>query len=259
MSHRFIRLTAADGIGWLEFDRPPVNAFDWAMLREVAPALDALQGDPAVRVIVLASARERWFSSGADLAVFAEMRGPEMREWVELCHGVVGRLCRSEKPILAAIHGTAVGGGLEMTLHADLRFAAADARLGQPEIRIGMIPPVGATQALARLLGRTKAIRLLYEGELMSAAEAEALGLVDVVVPPAELRAAVTAYAGKLVERPAVALAAIRRSVTDGAGVSFAEGLAIERDWAVRLAETEDFREGVRAFLEKRKPAWRHR
>lgn len=256
---RFVNDRIADGIGWLEFDRPPVNAFDWEMLRAVAPAFDRLHAAPEVRVIAFASGNERYFSSGADLSVFASMRGPEMREWVDLCHGVVNRMRAADKPILAAINGVAVGGGLEMTLHADIRFAAADARLGQPEIRIGMIPPVGATQALARLLGRPAAIRMLYDGELMTAEAARSLGLVDEVVPATELRSAVTAYARKLAERPAVALAAIRRAITEGGGVSFAEGLAIEREWAVRIADTEDFREGIAAFLAKRKPEWRNR
>jgi len=159
----------------------------------------------------------------------------------------------SDKPLLAAIHGTAVGGGLEMTLHCDLRFAASDARLGQPEIAIGMIPPVGATQALARLLGRPRAIRFLYDGALHDAAAAHALGLVDEVVPPGELRARVAAYAAELARKPAPALAAIRRAITEGGGVSFAEGLEIEKDWAARLAGTEEFQAGVRAFLEKRR------
>ena len=256
MTAGFIKTRIAGSVGWLEYDRPPVNAFDWTMLREVAPAFDTLHAARAVRVIVFAAAHPKYFSSGADLSVFAKIDGPGMREWVDLCHGVVARMRGSNKPILAAINGVAVGGGLEMTLHADIRFAAADAKLGQPEIRIGMLPPVGATQALARLLGRSRAIRMLYDGEMMSAEEARALGLVDIVVPPADLHAAVQAYAEKLAAKPALALAAIRRTITEGGGTSFDEGLKIERDWAVRLAESADFKEGVTAFLEKRAPKW---
>lgn len=256
MTTGFIKKRVAGSVGWLEFDRPPVNAFDWAMLRDVAPAFDALHAARDVRVIVFAAAHPKYFSSGADLGVFAKIDGAGMREWVDLCHGVVRRMRASNKPILAAINGVAVGGGLEMTLHADIRFAAADAKLGQPEIRIGMIPPVGATQALARLLGRARAIRMLYEGDTMSAAEAHRIGLVDIVVPPAELRSAVQDYAEKLAAKPALALAAIRRSITEGGGTRFDEGLQIERDWAERLAESADFREGVAAFLEKRAPKW---
>jgi enoyl-CoA hydratase len=252
MAFQFLSLRVADGIGWLEFNRPPVNAFHWEMVAELSPGIDALLADPAVRVIVLASALPRYFSTGADLNVFATITPEKMRDWVTLCHGFVRRMRASDKPLLAAIEGTAVGGGLEMALHCDLRFAAEDARLGQPEIAIGMIPPVGATQALARLIGRPAAIRYLYDGKLHSAAEAKAIGVIDEVVPAAELRARVTAYARELAAKPAPALAAIRRAITEGGGMNFEDGLKVELDWAARLAGTTEFKDGVRAFLEKR-------
>jgi enoyl-CoA hydratase/carnithine racemase len=254
MAFQYLTTTAAEGIGWLEYNRPPVNAFHAEMVGELAPAFDALHGDPAVRVIVLASAVPRYFSSGADLNLFARLTPQGMREWVHMVHAFARRLRHSEKPLLAAIHGTAVGGGLEMTLHCDLRFAAADARIGQPEIAIGMIPPVAATQALARLMGRPAAIRYLYDGRLHAAEEAAALGIVDVVVPPERLRQEVADYARTLVGKPAPALAAIRQTITLGGGRAFEEGLTIEREWAVRLAGTKEFRDGVTAFLAKRRP-----
>jgi enoyl-CoA hydratase/carnithine racemase len=253
MALQFIATKVAGGVGWLEFNRPPVNAFHWEMIRELTPAFDALHADPDVRVIVFASAVPRYFSSGADLNAFATITPAEMREWVSILHALVGRMRRSDKPLLAAINGVAVGGGLEMSLHCDRRFAAADARIGQPEIGIGIIPPVGATQALARLLGRPAAIRYLYDGALHSADEAKAIGVVDEVVPPERLRETVSAYAASLIAKPAPALAAIRRTITEGGGVSFEEGLAIEMEWAVRLAGTAEFRDGVRAFLERKR------
>jgi len=254
MDFQFLRLSVGEGIGWLDFNRPPVNAFHWEMVGELSPAFDALHDDPAVRVIVIGSALPRYFSTGADLNVFAAITPDRMHEWVGICHAFVRRLRASDKPLLAAIEGTAVGGGLEMTLHCDLRFAASDARLGQPEIAIGMIPPVGATQALVRLLGRPAAIRFLYEGEIIGAEAALALGLVDEVVPPGEVRARVAAYAAGLARKPAPALAAIRRAITEGGGTTFEAGLEMERDWATHLAGTGEFRAGVRAFLDKRKP-----
>jgi enoyl-CoA hydratase/carnithine racemase len=189
MALQFIATKVADGIGWAEFNRPPVNAFHWEMVRELQPAFDALHADPDVRVIVFASAVQRYFSSGADLNAFATITPVEMREWVGILHALVSRMRRSDKPLLAAINGVAVGGGLEMSLHCDRRFAAADARIGQPEIAIGIIPPVGATQALVRLIGRPAAIRYLYDGQLHTAEAAQALGVIDEVVPPDELRA----------------------------------------------------------------------
>jgi enoyl-CoA hydratase len=252
----FVRVTVEGPVGWLEYNRPPVNAFNWEMLRQVPEALQRFLDDPRVRVIVFGSALETYFSSGADLRVLQAMDQAALRDWVQICHNLVRRMRRSPKPLLAAIHGTAVGGGLEIVLHCDVRFTSADARLGQPEINIAFIPPVGATQALARLLGRPRALRFLYDGALVSAEQARAMGLVDEVVPAAELRQVVQSYAETLARKPARALAAIRRCIVEGIDLPFDEGLAIEMEEAAALAGTADFREGLDAFLAKRAPRW---
>ena len=256
MTYDFVRVRAEARVGWLEYNRPPVNAFHWGMLREVPRALTSLLDDPDVRVVVFGSALEKYFSTGADLRLFQRMDQAGIRAWVETCHDLVRRMRASPKPLLAAIQGTAVGGGLEMALHCDVRFAASDARLGQPEINIGFIPPVGATQALARLLGRSRALRFLYDGALVGAEEAQAMGLVDVVVPPQLLRRAVQEYAEALVRKPARALAAIRRCITVGVDLPFDDGLAIEHAEAEALGGTADFHEGLDAFIAKRPPRW---
>jgi enoyl-CoA hydratase len=252
-----VRLSTVRHVGWLEFARPPVNAFTRGMVDETHDAIAAALSDPGVRVLVLASAVERYFSAGADLNVFKGMTGAHMRGWAARCHEIVRLLRGSAKPLLAAINGTAVGGGLEMTLHCDLRFAAADARFGQPEINIGFIPPIATTQALARLIGRPRALRYLYEGRLASADEALQWGLVDELVAPADLRARVQAYGEDLAAKSPAALAAIRRTVTLGGGMSFDDGMALELDTVVKLADGPDFAEGVDAFLAKRAPRWR--
>lgn len=253
---RHILLESGDGIGWLRYHRPPVNAVDWDMLRELPRALESLVAAPDTRVIVVASALDRYFSSGADLGSFGAWQGPRMREWVTVCHRMVALMRASPKPLLAAINGVAVGGGVEITWHCDLRFAAADARIGQPEINIAFLPPIGATQALARLMGRSRALRFLYEGELVGAAEAQALGLIDFVVPAGELHSAVTAYARRLIAKPANALTALRRCVTVGGALPFDAGLDLELEEAVALAESPNFAEGIEAFLAKRPPRW---
>ena len=256
MSYKFLMVRTEDRVGWIEYNRPPINSFNWEKLREVPVALDDLLKDPRVRVIVFASANEKYFSTGADLKVFDGIGTEGMTEWVSTCHGLVNRMREADKPLLAAINGVAAGGGLEMVLHCDIRIAAANARLGQPEINIGFIPPVGTTQALARLIGRPRAIRYLYEGTLVSAEEALAMGLIDLIYEPERLHEEVQRYAETLAQKPAKALAAIRRTVTEGGAVSFDEGLKIEHETAVNLAGTKDFAEGIRAFLEKRKPIW---
>ncbi|MBV8187889.1 MAG: enoyl-CoA hydratase/isomerase family protein [Alphaproteobacteria bacterium] len=251
-----VRHSITAHVGWLEFDRPPVNAFTRQMVEEVHDAVAAMLAEPQARVVVLASAVERYFSAGADLNVFKGMTSQGMRAWAARCHDIVRLLRNSPKPLLAAINGTAVGGGLEMTLHCDLRFAATDARLGQPEINIGFIPPIATTQALARLIGRPRAIRYLYEGTLVQAEEALRWGLVDELVAPGELRAQVQAYGEMLAAKSSTALGAIRRTVTLGGGMSFEDGMTYELETAAALADTGDFAEGVDAFLSKRPPRW---
>jgi enoyl-CoA hydratase/carnithine racemase len=256
MAQSAIRQRTENRVAWLEFNRPPVNAFTQPMVEEVRAAIAAALADPEIRVLVLASAIDSYFSAGADLRAFASMKGPQMRAWAELCHDIVRLLRHSPKPLLAAINGTAVGGGLEMTLHCDIRFAAADAKLGQPEIKIAFIPPIATTQALARLIGRPRAIRYLYDGTMVEAARALEWGLVDEIVAPAELRPRVQAYAEQLAAKPAAALAAIRRTITLGGGLSFEEGMAMELKAVEALADTPDFTEGVDAFLNKRAAKW---
>ena len=256
MDYQYLRLRTENRVGWLEYNRPPINAFNWEMLREMPAALKELQKDSGVRVIVVASAVEKYFNTGADVRVFDGIDTKGFREWVSICHKIVSLMRHSEKPMLAAIRGVAIGGGLEMVLHCDIRFAASDARLGQPEINIGLIPPVGATQALARLIGRPRALKYLYDGKLFSAEEALAIGLVDIIYSPESLHEEVQAYAESLAQKPSRALAAIRRTITEGGGITFDEGLKLEFKIAVGLAGTKDFAEGIRAFLEKREPKW---
>ena len=142
-----VRLEIVNGVAWLEFARPPVNAFNRAMVDETFAAMKQALADPQARVLVIASAVEKYFSAGADLAAFAALDGAQMREWITLMHEIARTLRSADKPLLAAIHGVAVGGGLEMTLHCDLRFAADNAKFGQPEIAIAFIPPIATTQA----------------------------------------------------------------------------------------------------------------
>jgi enoyl-CoA hydratase/carnithine racemase len=257
MSYEHLRVHAEGPVGWLEFHRPPRNVFTPAMIGEVLAALGALGADPAVRTIVLASAVPGHFSVGADLALFASLGPRGIGQWIAQVHEIVRALRRSAKPLLAAIHGTAVGGGLEMTFHCDVRFCAEDARLGLPEANVGFIPPMGTTLALPRLLGRHRAIRFLYDAATVDAPRALALGLVDELAPPDALRARVQAYGEELATRPPEVLAAIRRAIGENDPLDFEQALRREYETALELARTENFREGVQAFLAKRKPQWK--
>ena len=255
-SPEFIRITDINQVRWLEFNRGPVNAFNRQMVEETRAAIKAAVDDNSVRVIVLASAVEKYFSAGADLNEFRGMKSEAMSVWVSMCHDIANTLRDAPKPVLAAIHGTAVGGGLEMTLHCDLRFAAEGSRFGQPEIQIAFIPPIATTQALVRLIGRSRTLQYLYDGSLVSAEEAKEWGLIDEIVEPDRLREYVQSYAENLATKSATALAAIRETVTKGGGLTFNDGMALEYEVASQLADTPDFAEGIDAFLEKRDPKW---
>lgn len=255
-NYSHIRTSIDRHVAWIEFNRPPINAFNRTMVDETYSAVEAAIADREVRVLVLASALETYFSAGADLNVFKGLSSDGVRDWAVRCHQVARLLRGSPKPLLAAIHGTAVGGGLEMTLHCDLRFAATDARFGQPEIAIGFIPPIATTQALVRLIGRPRALRYLYDGALIGAEQALDWELVSELVEPAKLRPHVQAYAERLAGRSPAALAAIRRTITLGGGMTFEDGLACELEAVTELGAGPDFAEGVDAFLVKRPPRW---
>lgn len=251
-----VRLSVVRDVGWLEFNRPPINAFNEQMVQETILGFQRMERSADVRVIVLASALDRYFSAGAELQIFEGIGTDGMREWVRLVHQVVTTIRALTKPALAAIAGTAVGGGLEMALHCDIRFVDPESRLGQPEVNLNFIPPVGATQALVRLIGRPAALRYLYDGALLDARQAKEIGLVDDIVAPGQLRTSIQRYAESLAQKPPEALAAIRRAIVIGGALSFSDGLALEADLATDLAGTANFKEGVRAFLDKRPPEW---
>ena len=256
MAFEFIDLDKQGPVGWFRFNRPPRNAVPAEMLNELAPAIEALIADQEVRVIAIASAVDGYFSTGADISTFRAASDRQMADWIETSHRLARTIRTSPKPILSAIAGIAVGGGLEMTFHTDIRFAASDVRLGQPEVNIGFIPPVGGTQGLVRLVGRAEAFKILYGGDLLDAETALRIGLVDAVIEPEALVPEVQAYGEMLAAKPANALASIRRCLIDGGERSFDEGLEVEAREATALAHHPNFREGVTAFLEKRKPRW---
>lgn len=252
MTYRFLKTDVRGPAAWINYNNPPRNAVNWEMLEELPDAIRSCERDPAVRVIVVASGLDKYFSVGADLSLFEGIGQDGMRRWMEGCHKLVHAMRQSSKPLLAAIDGVAVGAGFE----TNLRFAADTASFGQPEINIGLLPGVGATQALARLLGRPRAIRFLYEGTLIDAEEACSIGLVDFVCPASRLQSEVQDYAQMLSEKPKEALAAIRKTITLGSGQDFDTGLALELEIEVELAGTENFKEGIAAFRAKRQPNW---
>jgi enoyl-CoA hydratase len=255
-----VRLAVEDGLGWITLDRQPVlNALDTRALRAVEAALETAEADAAVRVVAITGAGDRAFSAGADISFLAGATAHEVRDLARLAVRVFHRIETLGKPVVAALNGTALGGGLELAESCWLRVAASHARLGHPEVRIGAVAGWGGTTRLARLVGRGRAAELLLTGATLSAGEALAAGLVNRVVPAERLRAEVAALAAELSAPAPAAVRLTWEALHRGLSLSLEESTALGADAFGLAAATEDFREGTRAFLEKRKPAWRGR
>jgi enoyl-CoA hydratase/carnithine racemase len=257
VSDRTILVEERDGVALITLNRPDVlNAMNTAMRTELVEAFTRLRGDDAVRVIVVAGAGDRAFSAGADIREFLEPPVPtrfrEERKRLDFRR----EMDRCPQPIIAAIRGYALGGGLELALACDIRVAAEDAQLGLTEINLGIIPGGGGTQRLPRLVGRGKALEMILTGARVPAAEALRLGLVERVVPVAELMPAAQALARSIAEKAPVALRYAKEAVVTGLELPLADGIRLENDLATLLRTTEDRVEGARAFVEKRKPRW---
>jgi enoyl-CoA hydratase/carnithine racemase len=253
-----VRVQIDGGVATIRIDRPPVNALSRPVSLELSEAARGVAADGAVRAVVVWGG-ERIFAAGADVKAMAAFGPEEIAPDV----GALERACRDleaiPKPVVAAINGFALGGGCEVALACDLRFAAEDARLGQPEIRLGIIPGAGGTQRLPRLVGLARARDLVLSGRQVDAAEALAIGLVDRVVPAGAVYAEALAQARRFASGPTLAYAAAKRALAAATGGDLARGLEVEREVFVSLFATSDQKEGMRAFLEKRDPSFEGR
>ena len=250
-----IRYEQADGVATITLNRPDVhNAMNQAMRRELLEVFTRLRGDDQVRAVVVTGGGEKAFSAGADIREFLEPPVPtqfrEARRRIDFRR----EMERCPQPIIAAIRGYAFGGGLELALACDIRIAAEDAQLGLTEINLAIIPGGGGTQRLPRLVGRGKALEMILTGMRVPAAEALRIGLVERVVPAAEVHSAAQTLAKTLAERAPIAMRYAKEAVGKGLGMSLENGLRLENDLATLLRTTEDRIEGAKAFLEKRKP-----
>jgi enoyl-CoA hydratase len=251
-------ILSRDGaVATIRLNRPKaLNALDGGTLRELARALREVRRDDGVRALVVTGEGERAFCAGADVAAMAEMSAAEGYDYGRLGHEVLGRLDAFDVPVVAAVNGVALGGGLELALVCDLIVAADTARLGLPETNLGLIPGFGGTQRLVLRTGLARARELIYLGTVLPAAEALAIGLVNRVVPKAELAGAAAALAAELAGRAPVALRQAKRATRAAAEAALTTGLSHEIDaFAVTFASADRV-EGLRAFLDKRKPAW---
>ncbi|MFK3980104.1 enoyl-CoA hydratase-related protein [Micromonospora sp. NPDC050397] len=249
----FVRLEISDGIGTIRLERPPMNALNTQVQEELRAAATAAATDHDVRAVIVYGG-EKVFAAGADIKEMADMSYVDMAARAVELSSALGALARVPKPVVAAITGYALGGGCELALACDWRIAAEDAKLGQPEIKLGIIPGAGGTQRLARLVGPARAKDLIMSGRMVDAAEALRIGLVDRVVPADQVYAEAVAMVRPYLSGPAQALRAAKLAVDGGLEMDLASGLAWESQLFAALFATEDRREGMAAFVAKRKP-----
>lgn len=249
VDERWVRLEVADGIGTIALTRPPMNALDAAMqdqLREAA--LEAGERDDVAAVVVYGG--EKVFAAGADIKQMQAMSYADMVHRSGLLQASFTALARVPKPTVAAITGYALGGGLELALACDFRVCGENAKVGQPEILLGIIPGAGGTQRLARLVGPARAKDLIFSGRFVDAAEALAIGLVDRVVPADQVLAAALELVGRYVGGPALALRAAKEAIDRGLDVDLETGLQLERLQFAGLFATDDRAAGMASFVE---------
>ncbi len=262
MSEPRVRYAAEGGVAVLELSFPPANCYSYEMMRQLDEAILRARFDPSVHVLVVRGEGDRFFCAGADIGM---LRAADADFKYCFCLYANETLCRLEhtpKLVLAAINGHCVGGGLEIALACDLRIGRrGGGKVGLPEVRLGVLPGTGGTQRLARLVGRARAIELMATGRTLSVEEARELGLVDHVFDSDGFWEKVLDYARQFVPPAGASKAVghIKRAVQSGLEGSLGEGLALERELQQRLFESEDAREGMAAYVEKREPRFRGR
>jgi enoyl-CoA hydratase len=257
-----VRYAVEGGVAVLTLSDPPANTYSYEMMQALDAAVLRARMDPEVHVLLLVGEGEKFFCAGADIKMLASAT-PTFKYYFCLhANETLNRLEHTPKLVIAALNGHCVGGGLEVALAADLRIARRGAgKVGLPEVNLGVLPGTGGTQRLARLIGRSRAIELMVRGRNLTVEEAQALGLVNEVIDEAPFLGAALTYAQSFVppRTASRAVGLIKRAVVSGLEVPFESGLALERELQQQLFLSEDAREGIQAYVEKRSPAWKGR
>ena len=246
-----------DKIGYITLNQPPANSYDYAFMEELGQQIAAAAEDRAARVVIVRSAIGRFFSGGANIKAFTESTVERNMDMIRLAHANLGRIAQIPKIFIAQIEGNALGGGLEMALACDLRFGAEGAYfLGVPESTLGLLPGNGGTQRLPRLIGWSKALDLMITGRRLAPDEALAVGILDRLFPADRIAEETRTYAATLAAGAVGAIGSIKLAVQRGKDVALDQGLAIERELVEPLFSSDEAKEGLQAFVEKRKPVY---
>ena len=247
-----------NAIAYITVNRPKVlNALNMATMEELRAAFHDIKNDAAVRVVIFTGAGEKAFIAGADIGELAQQDAVSGKEYTHRGQNVLNLIENLGKPVIACINGFALGGGCEIAMACTMRLASEHAKLGQPEVKLGIIPGYGGTQRLPRLVGKGHAMQMVLGGEMITAQEAQRIGLVSAVVDDGELSGFVRERAARIAAFAPLTLSAIKANLNDAMDGGFAEQLDREADRHVRCARTEDAGEAARAFLEKRRPVFR--
>lgn len=258
MSYQYLTYEKSEGIAIITLNRPEaLNAWSKELTQEFLNAMEDARKDENVKVVVITGAGEKAFSAGADIKAMKGMTALKARELSNMGYKICNAIESIEKPVIAAINGYALGGGMEVSMACDFRIASDKARMGQTEINIGLIPGWGGTQRLTRLVGRACAKELVYTGKIIDADTAFQLGLLNKVVPAEELQKTVKEFAHELAGKAPVAMKVAKALIDKGADIDLESALALEREGFGVVASSEDLQEGVLAFTEKRKPMWK--
>jgi enoyl-CoA hydratase len=258
MAFENILFQVDQGIATITFNRPKaLNALNQALLAEFSTALEEIAAAEDIRALVLTGAGEKAFVAGADIGELAAFGSLQAKNFSRAGHAAIARLQQLPIAVIAAVNGFALGGGCEIALACDFVYAADTARFGLPEINLGLIPGFGGTQRLPRLVGANRAKELVFTGKMISAAEAAEIGLVNQVLPAADLMEAVLKTAREIAGKGRVALRAAKEAINQGLNVDLASGCHIEIDAFALTLASPDAKEGTRAFLEKRKAAFK--
>ena len=252
MSFEQILIEQDGGVVTITIDHPPLNVLSAQVGNELGEALDRIDGDSSASVVVLTGSGDRAFAAGADIRELQRLSGSEAEEMTHRWHRLFRRIEGFRLPVIAAVNGVALGGGCELAMACDLRYASEKARFGQPEINLGLVPGWGGTQRLPRLIGRGRALELIMTGDMFDASEAHRLGLVNRVTAQEDLMDTVGELAGRMAAKGGVALASIKTCVNEGLDRGLDEALALEAREFGAVSSTEDKAEGIAAFLEKR-------
>lgn len=255
MNYQNITTEVKEGIGTLTVNRPKaMNALNIDTLNEIIKGVKDLEADKAINVIIMTGAGDKAFIAGADIAAMNEMGRSDAESFAHIGHHAMKTIRECEKPVIAMVNGYALGGGTETVLACDFVYASENAKFGLPEVSLGIFPGFGGTQRLPRHIGEQRAKELIFSGRVISAQEAYEWGIVNKVVPADKLLEATLATAGEIMKKGQVAVRLAKGAINSGLCKTLSEGLEVERDTFVKCFETEDRKEGMAAFLEKRKP-----